>query len=313
MLGKKCSQSLKNININVYYGGPLVNREEIDGFPFRGSGIECYYMMIRRKLKTLNDLKRKIMEELNLNPACYDIKIIYHYPQEVLHERINYGYMAIKEDKHVKLMFNRIHKMPQVNAAELYVSSEQLAEVDTEEGRKTKMKTKTKTKTKIMLRIMVKILMIWMSTKRGLSKATLTGMWITMNSFPILKRKIWSTMMKVWDAKQKAIAKIFRDWEESYQRLRKLLLAYLDQDSGTQYNYYTIPRGIDGTALLRYVFWAFAPCIAAFRCCRPVISIDGTHLYGKYRGVLMIAMATDANQKVLPLAFAVVDKESGAS
>ena len=38
---------------------------------------------------------------------------------------------------------------------------------------------------------------------------------------------------KLWDAKQKAIAKIFGDWEESYQRLRKLLLAYLDQDLGT--------------------------------------------------------------------------------
>ena len=102
------SQSLKNIDINVYYGGPLVNPEQIDEFPFRGPGIECYYMMIRCKLKTLNDLKRKIMEELNLNPACYDIKIIYRYPQEVLHEWINYGYMAIKEDKHVKMMFNRI-------------------------------------------------------------------------------------------------------------------------------------------------------------------------------------------------------------
>ena len=44
-----------------------------------------------------------------------------------------------------------------------------------------------------------------------------------------------------------------------------------------------------------------------------MISIDGTHLYGKYKGVLMIAMATDANQKVLPLAFAIVDKESGPS
>ena len=44
-----------------------------------------------------------------------------------------------------------------------------------------------------------------------------------------------------------------------------------------------------------------------------MISIDGIHLYGKYKRVLMIVMATDANQKVLPLAFAVVDKESGAS
>ena len=95
--------------------------------------------------------------------------------------------------------------------------------------------------------------------------------------------------------------------------LLKLLLAYLDQDSGTQYSYHTILRPNEGTASLLYVYWAFAPCIVAFQYCRPVISIDGTHLYGKYKGVLMIAMATDANQKVLPLAFAVVDKESGAS
>ena len=72
------------------------------------------------------------MDELKLNPAWYDINIMYRYPQEVLHERINYGYMAIKEDKHVKMMFNRIQKMPQVNTAELYVSSKLLAEVDTE-------------------------------------------------------------------------------------------------------------------------------------------------------------------------------------
>ena len=128
---------MKNIDINVYYGGPLVNPKEINGFPFRGLGIECYYMMIHRKLKMLNDLKMKIMEELNLNPTCYDIKIIYCYPQEVLHERINYGYMAIKEDKHVKIMFNRIHKMPQVNATELYVSLEPLAKVDTEKVQQT--------------------------------------------------------------------------------------------------------------------------------------------------------------------------------
>ena len=32
--------------------------------------------------------------------------------------------MANKEDKHVKMMFNRIQKIPQVNAAKLYVSLE---------------------------------------------------------------------------------------------------------------------------------------------------------------------------------------------
>ena len=30
------SQSLENIHINVYYGGPLVNPGEIDGFHLKG-------------------------------------------------------------------------------------------------------------------------------------------------------------------------------------------------------------------------------------------------------------------------------------
>ena len=47
--------------------------------------------------------------------------------------------MAIKEDKHVKMMFNSIQKMPQVNAAELYVSSEPVSEVDTEMVQQTTM------------------------------------------------------------------------------------------------------------------------------------------------------------------------------
>ena len=47
--------------------------------------------------------------------------------------------MAIKEDKHVKMMFNRIQNMPQVNATELYISSEPLSEVDTEMVQQTTM------------------------------------------------------------------------------------------------------------------------------------------------------------------------------
>ena len=80
---------------------------------------------------------------------------------------------------------------------------------------------------------------------------------------------------KVWDAKQKMIEKIFRNWEESYQRLQKLLMSYVDQD--------------------------------------PIISVDGTYLYGKYQGKLLVIMATDANNKVFSLAFAIVDCESGSS
>ncbi|GJX69522.1 uncharacterized protein Tco_0305249 [Tanacetum coccineum] len=47
-----------------------------------------------------------------------------------------------------------------------------------------------------------------------------------------------------------------------------------------------------------------------FEHCRPVISIDATHLYGKYNGKMMIAMGVDANNQIFPLAFAIAENES---
>ena len=65
-----------------------------------------------------------------------------------------------------------------------------------------------------------------------------------------------------------------------------------------------------GTYTFNFVFWAFCPSVVGFRHCRPMISIDATHLYDKYKGKLMIAMAIDANNKIYPLAFVVVESES---
>ncbi|GFQ02792.1 hypothetical protein PHJA_002423100 [Phtheirospermum japonicum] len=62
--------------------------------------------------------------------------------------------------------------------------------------------------------------------------------------------------------------------------------------------------------MLRFVFWAFRPCIEAFKHCRKVISVDGTFLVGKYKHTLMMAVTVDANQQVVPLAYAVVDSKS---
>ena len=118
---------------------------------------------------------------------------------------------------------------------------------------------------------------------------------------------------KVWDAKQKEIGKIFGNWEESYQMLQKLLMAYIDQDSTTLVFYRTTPTDEDDTIFLHYVFWSFGSCIDGFKYCKPVISIDETHLCGKYQGKLLVAMTTNANSKIFPLAFAVVDCESGSN
>jgi MULE transposase domain/SWIM zinc finger len=64
---------------------------------------------------------------------------------------------------------------------------------------------------------------------------------------------------------------------------------------------------------MKFVFWSFGPCINAFRRCRPVLSVDGTHLRGAYKGKLLTAVCKTSNNNVMPVAFAVVDEESHAS
>ncbi|KAM3201355.1 hypothetical protein P3L10_033718 [Capsicum annuum] len=46
---------------------------------------------------------------------------------------------------------------------------------------------------------------------------------------------------------------------------------------------------------------------------RKVIVVDGTHLYSKYEGVLLSAVAQDTKNHIFPIAFYVVDKENDAS
>ncbi|XP_078156118.1 uncharacterized protein LOC144551892 [Carex rostrata] len=61
----------------------------------------------------------------------------------------------------------------------------------------------------------------------------------------------------------------------------------------------------------RRVFWAFGPSIEGWKKCRPVVSVDGTHLYGKYEGCALIATGIDANGGLYPIAFSICDKENG--
>ncbi|KAL9686602.1 hypothetical protein QQ045_030995 [Rhodiola kirilowii] len=65
-----------------------------------------------------------------------------------------------------------------------------------------------------------------------------------------------------------------------------------------------------GKVSLNHVFWSFAPAIEGFKHCHPIISIDATHLIGKWKGVLMIAVSLDAENEVLPLAYALVKGEN---
>ncbi|KAL5179532.1 hypothetical protein HKD37_01G000819 [Glycine soja] len=120
---------------------------------------------------------------------------------------------------------------------------------------------------------------------------------------------------KAWMAKQKAIAIEYGDWEESYVKLSSWLTHMQNHSPGS---YFQILHDdfIVGNRVSREhrqfhrVFLTFGQCKEAFKYCKPIIQVDGTHLYDKYRGTLLMATSQDGNGGILPLAFAVVEGES---
>ncbi|XP_052114060.1 uncharacterized protein LOC127745421 [Arachis duranensis] len=123
---------------------------------------------------------------------------------------------------------------------------------------------------------------------------------------------------KVWMVKQKAVAQIYGDWEESYAELPCWMLGVQSTMAGTITVLKTSPVRLRGevdesTVYFHRLFWTFSLCIEAFCHCKPLVSIDGTHLYGKYGGTLLLAIAQDGNSNILPIAFALVEGENEES
>ncbi|XP_020262843.1 uncharacterized protein LOC109838830 [Asparagus officinalis] len=114
---------------------------------------------------------------------------------------------------------------------------------------------------------------------------------------------------KCWNARRKAMIKIFGDWDKSYEILPHYLKALKRENPGTIYEVSSDP--VDGGEWrFTCVFWVFGPCIKGFRYYRPLLSIDGTHLYGKYKDILLVLTRIDIDDRLFHLAFIVVDVEN---
>ncbi|KAL6516753.1 hypothetical protein OROHE_018041 [Orobanche hederae] len=69
----------------------------------------------------------------------------------------------------------------------------------------------------------------------------------------------------------------------------------------------------DEAGAFEYCFMSLAASIRGFKACRPVIVVDGTHLKGKYNGIMFVAATKDANEQIFPLAFGFGAKECDES
>lgn len=121
---------------------------------------------------------------------------------------------------------------------------------------------------------------------------------------------------KAWISKNKVIAAIYGNWETSYNDLPQWLLVMKTFLPGTIIELETLPifsnegTQISGARVFHRLFWAFQPCIKGFAFCKPVVQVDGTWLYGKYMGTLLMAVAQDENKNIFPIAFALVEGET---
>ena len=115
---------MSEIDIILYHSGPLKNANANKGLPFEGPGIKTYYTQIDRRLKTLDKLKIIVIEELCANLVVHNIQITYRVSNEILKHWINYKYIAIETDKYVKIMFDKLERIPEVTNIELYIQLE---------------------------------------------------------------------------------------------------------------------------------------------------------------------------------------------
>jgi len=120
---------------------------------------------------------------------------------------------------------------------------------------------------------------------------------------------------KAWNGKQKALAKEFGDWEESYNELPRWYQVVQESNLVTIIQCTGPPIVVNGQPdrsyyIMERVFWSFGPCIQWFNYCKPVLQVDRTFLTGRYQGTLLTALAQDGSCNIFPLTFAIVEGET---
>ncbi|XP_057746253.1 uncharacterized protein LOC130965511 [Arachis stenosperma] len=120
---------------------------------------------------------------------------------------------------------------------------------------------------------------------------------------------------KAWLAKQKAVEKIYGGWKASYEVLPIWFEVMCHKEPSAVVHFETMPayQGDDlvtDIRVLHQVFWSYYPCIRAFKHCKPIVQVDGTHLYGKYKGCLLVAVLQDGNNNIVPIAFVIVEGDT---
>ena len=113
----------------------------------------------------------------------------------------------------------------------------------------------------------------------------------------------------VWKGKQKAATSLYGSWEESFRMLYNYKAEIELRSPGSIVEIDTTTS--EGEVHFSKLFIAFKPCIDGFlNGCRPYISIDSTHLTGKWKGQLAVVTALDGHNWMFPVAYGFIESEN---
>jgi hypothetical protein len=119
---------------------------------------------------------------------------------------------------------------------------------------------------------------------------------------------------KAYQAKKKVLEHRWGTYEASYHNLPSLLHTIVQMNPGSYYDIKDYPCvEKSGKLVLQRSLLALGACIETFKVCRPIICIYGTFLTGKYKGTILIIVAANSNNQLLPLPIAFAKGENGDS
>ncbi|XP_052289098.1 uncharacterized protein LOC112497627 [Citrus sinensis] len=125
------------------------------------------------------------------------------------------------------------------------------------------------------------------------------------------KYGIECSVHRLYRAKQKALELLGQDHKKSYSKLSRYQQALIKYNPGSTV---AIERELNGDTahpvFKRFFMMLDASRRGFFEGCRQFVGVDGCHLKGPYKGVLLTAVGIDANYGIYPLALCVVESEN---
>ncbi|XP_057788200.1 uncharacterized protein LOC131005315 [Salvia miltiorrhiza] len=110
-------------------------------------------------------------------------------------------------------------------------------------------------------------------------------------------------------ARNRATEMVYGRHDQSFEMLPKYLYMLRQSNPGSR-----VEWEVDDDGRFKHLFVALAASATPFMfSLRPVIVVDGTHLKGKNRGILFVAVTKDGNESLFPLAYGVGPKENDES